>query len=279
MNISALIQLSQKPSLYENGTSIMWTDPYISKHLLNCHIDPNNDMASRSDKKINLIANWILSKITKQELCILDMGCGPGLYAEKFAKHGHKVTGIDFSRNSIEYAKSKTQQNGSKIEYSCINYLDMEYEDQFDLIILIYLDFCVLKPGERTTVLNNVFRSLKKGGKFIFDVVNTRNIDEKMLKQSWEVVSKGFWKDEPYLVLNNGYHYPEHKVLLNQHIVVDDNDTIDTYLFWSTYYEYEDLKPIMVKANFGRLEKHENVLPQSDVWNGDNVAFYIAEKN
>jgi SAM-dependent methyltransferase len=278
MNISTLIQLSQKPSLYDHGTSVMWTDPYISKQLLNCHIDPNNDTASRSEKKIDLIVRWILSHIAKENICVLDLGCGPGLYAEKFAERGHTVTGIDFSENSIRYAKSSTRKIGSNIKYHCMNYLDMKYDDQFDLVILIYLDFCVLKPLERATVLRNINKSLKKGGLFIFDVVNAKNIDEKVIKQSWEVVPRGFWKDEPYLVLNKGYHYPENNVLLNQHVVVDGNGNINTYLFWSTYYEYEDIKPIMTAANFSRITKHENVLPPGDSWNGDNVTFYIAEK-
>ena len=35
---------------------------------------------------------------------ILDLGCGPGLYAELLAKKGHSITGVDFSENSIQYA-------------------------------------------------------------------------------------------------------------------------------------------------------------------------------
>ena len=36
---------------------------------------------------------------------IADYGCGPGLYATKMAQRGAIVTGIDFSENSISYAK------------------------------------------------------------------------------------------------------------------------------------------------------------------------------
>ncbi len=278
MNASELIRLSRKPSPYENGTSVMWTDPYISEQLLKCHIDPDTDTASRSGKKIDLIVNWILSQTSKSEISLLDMGCGPGLYAERFAEKGLKVTGIDFSEKSIDYAKSVTLKNRSEIEYRCMNYLAMDYENRFDAVIMIYLDFCVLRPGERTVALNNIHKALKKGGMFFFDVVNSRNIEDKILKQSWEMVPKGFWKDEPYLALNCGYHYPENNVLLNQHVVIDGNDAVDTYLFWSTYYEYGDLEPIMTAANFRRLKKFENVLPQGDAWNGENVTFYLAEK-
>ena len=36
---------------------------------------------------------------------ILDLGCGPGLYASEFAMRGHSVTGIDFSAESIRFAE------------------------------------------------------------------------------------------------------------------------------------------------------------------------------
>ncbi len=278
MNIERLIEYTKKPSLYENGTSVMWTDPYISQQLLNCHIDSSNDMASRSDEKIELLVNWILSRMKNRGMNILDLGCGPGLYAEKFAKLGHHVTGIDFSKTSIGYAKSIAAKNQSGVEYFCDDYLKLEYKNKFDLVILIYLDFCVLKPDERKILLNNVYASLKRGGVFVFDVINSKNIAEKILKQSWEVSTKGFWKNEPYIVLNDGYHFPENKVLVNQHIVIDQKDTVDSYLFWSTYYEYGDLEPILREADFHKISHFENVLPPGDVWNGDNVTFYLVEK-
>src|SRR6185369_15885258 len=100
----------------------------------------------------------ILSHTKGPHLKILDLGCGPGLYAEKLSKYGHEVTGIDFSSSSIDYARSTTQKNNSSIEYLCQNYLNLEYKDKFDLVILIYLDFCVLKPQERKTFLDGVHR-------------------------------------------------------------------------------------------------------------------------
>ena len=256
----------------------MWTDEYISKQLLECHINPDNDMASRSNDKINLIIDWIESYANKKNMNILDLGCGPGLYAEKLAKNGHTVTGVDFSSNSIAYAKKEAYKNNSNLTYFCKNYLDIDFSETFDLVILIYLDFCVLKPNERKIVLDNVYRSLKDGGLFIFDVVNSKNIEEKVLKPSWEVCHKGFWKDEPYIVLNYGYHYKESRVLLNQHIVITGDEKVETYHFWSTYYDYEDLHSLLKRNNFRNIKSYNNVLPGSDVWTGDNISFYVVQK-
>jgi SAM-dependent methyltransferase len=273
-----LLRLSGRPALYESGTSVMWTDPHIAQRLLELHTDPDNDMASRSAEKIDLAVDWILSQTRGAEMDILDLGCGPGLYAEKLASRGHRVTGVDFSQNSIAYAMDIAARNNSGVEYHCADYLDLAFEERFDLATLIYLDFCVLKPWERGRVLDNVRRSLKPGGLFIFDVINGNNIEDKILKPSWEVSRGGFWRDGPHMVLNNGYHYPEAKAFVNQHIVVDREYGIESYLFSNSYYEYEGLEPVLKDSGFCNIMCFDDVLPEGDCWSGDNVTFYIAGK-
>jgi 2-polyprenyl-3-methyl-5-hydroxy-6-metoxy-1,4-benzoquinol methylase len=279
MNIELIKKLSNKPQLYEKGSSVMWTDPYISKQLLELHINPENDVASRSKVKIERITNWILERTDNPEMKILDLGCGPGLYAELLAQKGHSITGVDYSENSIQYATRQAKEKKLNIEYLKKNYLDLDFDNQFDLIILIYLDFCVLLPEEREKVLENIYRALKKGGLFICDVVNQRNIDKKTISQSWEVQETGFWKDTPYITLTNGYHYPEAKVLANHHVVISEDNTVDTYIFWSHYYEKDDLVQILKSKGFNDITDYENVLPESgDCWNGENVTFYVSRK-
>lgn len=278
MNIDLIKKLTTKPQLYEKGTSVMWTDPYISKQLLEMHINPDNDLASRSRNKIENIIKWILKKANNPKMKILDLGCGPGLYTELLTQKGHSVTGIDFSENSIQYAKKQAKEKQLDIEYLNINYQELDFDNQFDLVILIYLDLCVLMPEERDKVLINIYRALKKGGLFICDVVNEKNIEKKIIPQSWEVQKKGFWKNAPYIALSNGYHYPEAKVFANHHLVIGKNNKVDTYIFWNHYYAKYDLIPIFKSKGFTKVKNYENVLPPSDYWNGENVTFYIAKK-
>jgi SAM-dependent methyltransferase len=279
MKIDRIKILSKKPQLYKQGTSVMWTDPHISKQLLELHINPENDVASRSREKIKRITNWIIEQTGNPRMKILDLGCGPGLYAELLAQKGHSVTGVDFSENSIQYASRQANEKSLNIEYLKKNYLNLDFDNQFDLVILIYLDFCVLLPAERDKVLENIYRALKKGGLFICDVVNERNVDKKTISPSWEVQESGFWKDTPYIALSNGYHYPEAKVLANHHIVIGEQDTVDTYIFWNHYYAKSDMVQILASKGFTDIKDYENVLPEcDDCWNGENVTFYVSGK-
>ncbi len=73
--------------------------------------NPEHDFVDKSVKWITSIAP------PTQFQQLLDLGCGPGIYAERFRKAGYTVTGIDFSKSSIEYAKEQTLLNKSNIQY------------------------------------------------------------------------------------------------------------------------------------------------------------------
>ena len=193
-----LLKLTHRPDLYEKGSAVMWTDPYISQQLLQVHLNPEMDLASRKYTTIESTAQWILSKASKERMNILDLGCGPGLYSEIYAGKGHQVTGVDFSKNSIDYAKQESEKRGLPITYLNQNYLELEVpENHFDLVTLIYTDLGPLLPAERTQLLTNIQKALKPGGLLIFDVLNDTNLESKVSPKSWEVSESGFWREGP----------------------------------------------------------------------------------
>lgn len=279
MKIQKIIEQSSRPQLHEKGTAIMWTDPHISKYLLETHLNPEIDLASRKPETINKTVDWILSQCKGQSLNILDLGCGPGLYSEIYASRGHSVTGLDFSSNSIEYAQNQASSKNLDIEYIEGNYLDLQLaEEQFDLVTLIFTDFGPLLPNERKELLAGIKKVLKPGGKFILDILTDRNIESKLSPKTWDVADHGFWKDKPYVALSESFLYPEEKVILYQHIVINEQDEIDTYRFWNHFFSDEDLGIILSNNGFENVEFHHNIIPATDFYSGDDVTFCTAVK-
>lgn len=280
MNIKNIISKSVQPPLYEKGNAFMWTDQYISKQILSIHLNPEIDLGSRKKSAIIKTADWILEKQqTKSCLKILDLGCGPGLYSEYFAQKGHKVTGVDISKTSIEYARESATKQNLDIEYLQANYLDAEFAaEEYDLVVLIYTDFGVLNPKEQKQLLQSIYKTLKTGGTLILDVLNDNNIENKTTPKSWEVSVNGFWKAEPYLALSESFLYPKEKVVLFQHLIINEKQEIFTYRFWTHFFSENDMQKILSKNNFRNIEISNDVLPASDIWNGDNVLFCVATK-
>jgi len=280
MNITDIISKTTKPKIYEKGTAFMWTDEHISKQLLNIHLNPDIDLGSRKKSTLEKTANWILdTQKEKGKLNIIDLGCGPGLYTEIFAKAGHNVTGIDISKNSIEYGKKSAENKKLDITYLNTSYLEAGLEsDNYDLVVLIYTDLGVLTPTERESLLEMIFRILKKGGKFIFDVIKDREIEKKTSPKIWETSEAGFWKETPYLALSESFLYKKEKVILFQHTIIDVEEKMETYRFWTHFFSQTDICEILNAHNFSDIHFREDILPEGDMWNGDNVIFTMASK-
>ena len=278
MNITELLKNTAKPELYTEGTGKMWTDEYISKQLLAVHLNAEIDLASRKRATIQKTLDWILSKTEEEPMEMLDLGCGPGLYTELLATKGHQVTGVDISKESINFAQNSAREKGLVIDYQNQNYLELDLgAKQFDLVIMIFTDFGVLLPHQRSKLLASIRSLLKPGGIFIFDALNDKNLAAKVAPKSWDCNENGFWRKEPYLALSNSYFYEDEKVILYQHIIVDKQQKVETYRFWTHFFSHDNLEEILKKEGFKDLVFYEDVLPEGDMWNGDNVTFCRAK--
>ena len=144
--------------------------------------------------------------------------------------------------------------------------------------MLIFTDLGVLLPAEREKLIKKVFHVLKKDGIFIFDVLKDKEIEKKASHKNWEARIKGFWKDLPYLALSESFHYQDEKVILFQHIVVDEEGNNKAYRFWTHFFSQTDIKKMLDSHGFTDIKFKEDILPTGDMWNGDNVIFTIASK-
>lgn len=278
MKIKKLINTAQKPEVYTPGTALMWVDEYISTQLLETHLNQDIELASRKETTIASTIEWILNKVPGEELAILDLGCGPGLYTEKFAQKGHGVTGMDFSSNSIRYARESANRKRLDISYRQQNYLEMEDENRYDLILMIFTDFGVLPPDQRKILLSNIYRALKPGGKFIFDVLNENFPLKESGAKEWELSEKGFWRNSPYLTLTESFYYEKQQVTLNQHIIIDESGEVAVYRFWIHTFSHADLEDIFGLQGFRTTECYDHIIPDCDIYRSEDVTFCIAGK-
>ena len=184
---SSLEKYLKPPEIYTESALSFWRDEYISKRLLEIHLDPDVELASRKPDFIERSANWIGKTVPPDRYPkLLDIGCGPGIYAEKFARTGYEVTGVDFSKRSIEYARSIAGKQNLPITYVCENYLKMDLQDVYDAAVLIYCDYGALSTDNRKLLMRKVYDGLKPGGRFLLDVCSVRQYDCFEESQTWE---------------------------------------------------------------------------------------------
>lgn len=262
----------KKPSLFEKTVSNIWTDPYIQQQMLKEHLNPLSDGASRKQQSILKIVDFIHSN-TKPESRLLDLGCGPGLYTSLLADKGYTVTGVDFNNTSIAYA-SKSRKD---VEYLLRDYIKNYPQGKFDAVTMIYCDFGTHSDADRDKLLENIYNSLNDGGVFIFDVFTERIVADKQEGKSWDYAPMGgFWDENKYLLLNQIFHYPEHKAFAYQHNLITE-DLVKHFIIWERYYSEEEIVSVLRSAGFRKVAIHKKLLDGNN-FTSDSEIFIVARK-
>lgn len=244
--------INKRPEPFSMYTaSDLWTDEYTSAQMLSFHLNAEIDVSSRNAGFINGSVEWIASRFSVGKgISIADFGCGPGLYATRLARQQALVTGIDFSKRSIEYARQVAAEESLNIRYVHQNYLEFETDDRFDLIIMIMCDFCALSPVQRRTMLKKFHAFLKPGGHVLLDVYSLNAFEQREEAASYEAnLLNGFWSPDKYYGFLNTFKYNKEKVVLDQYTIVEAHRTRAVYN-WLQYYSPEALEREFADSGF-----------------------------
>ena len=244
--------INTRPEPFEFYTaSDLWTDEHTSKQMLTYHLNEGIDMSSRNSGFISRSVEWIASRFnvgagTK----IADFGCGPGLYATKLAQRQADVTGIDFSKRSIQYAQEVATKEGLSIHYVNQNYLEFETDDRFHLILMIMCDFCALGPIQRNKMLRKFHTILEPSGSVLLDVYSLTAFGQREEAATYEAnLLNGFWSPKKYYGFLNTFKYEKDKVVLDKYTLIEADRTRIVYN-WLQYFSPEALEDEFVKCGF-----------------------------
>lgn len=275
-----LSQNSIKPALFtpsEPAGTLFWDDPHISKSMLDSHLDQNNPGASRPFKVIDAQVNHLLSSgLVKPGEKLLDLGCGPGFYASRLAAQGVKVTGVDISLRSLDYAIAQARRDGLDITYRRLNFLDLDYTAEFDVALQVYGEMGVFPDDQRDAIFSKVRAALKPRGLFAFDLTTPFVKLPPAPQNNWYFARRGFWRPVPHLTMEYRYDYPENDIFCNQYTVLDEEKTV-VYRVWNHNYTPDTIKPVLEKAGF-RVEHIWNDLAGTPYQTGGEWLAVAARK-
>ena len=261
-----------KPRLSAPGKNNIWTDGHVSKGMLEAHLNPTHDAASRKPEFMDKSVEWIYSIAPSEKYKdVLDLGCGPGLYCERFYDKNYNVTGVDWSERSIRYARDHAISTGKNINYVLQNYLTIDYENAFDIAVIICYDFCVLSKNDRKLFLDNVYKALRSGGKLIFDVTTVKLLSTEE-SHKWDYHPDGcFSSEKPHICFNLYYNYTEDETNLTQTIVMTDDDC-DCFHIWHHHFTEQKLISELNEAGFVNIDLYSDVAGKAYIKDGDFIS-------
>ena len=236
-----LYDISKRPGPFSRHTvKELWTRPHLARQMLTYHLSQETDLASRRYESIDQVVEWIDAQLDLSEKSLCDLGCGPGLYAQRFESRGAKVTGVDFSAHSLDFAKAQGQQS---VRYIEADYLVDDLPTGFDVVTLIYTDLCVLSPEKRKKLLGRMRGMLNPGGHIIVDVAGIGSFTSKEEVTIIEHnLMGGFWSAEDYVGIQRTFKYPDDNLTLDRYLIVQPSDS------WQIYNWTQHFTPVSIET-------------------------------
>lgn len=138
-------------------------------------------------------ATWASEQMIKNR-DLLELGCGNGRDSLYFRMKGMNVTAVDASREVIEQLKKENQEDN--IYFICDDFVCTPtiFSGQFDYV---YSRFSLhaINEDQETEVIKNVFRVLKRGGRFF---IETRGIHDDLYGKGEKLAENTYFYEDHF---------------------------------------------------------------------------------
>jgi SAM-dependent methyltransferase len=263
--------LADRPEPFSAYTTPdLWCDPHIARRMLAAHLSPDTDQASPRPALMDQIVAWIDQQAdlghagrgnAGKGKTLLDLGCGPGLFANRFSELGAQITGLDISTTSLEYAIE--HQVDASMQFIQCDYLHDDLPGGQQIVTLISRDYCALSPAQRAALLANIGRALTDDGLLIFDIntlADLADISESMVVE--RNLMNGFFSSEDYVGLKRTLLYAGHNVSLDHYLIMTPDGQREFYN-WATYFSQQAINTELRQADFRIVSTSEGLTGQA----------------
>jgi SAM-dependent methyltransferase len=245
------------PEPWTGGDKIPWDEPGFSERMLVEHLSQDHDAASRRDVTIDAQVSWITSELLGAEpKRVLDLGCGPGLYAQRLARLGHHVRGIDFSPASIRYAREQASAEGLAVDYVLGDVRGTDFGGPYDLVMFLFGEINVFRPAEAAAILEAAAHALVPGGRLILEASlfeAVQGVGEGPARA--QPLEAGLFSPRPHDLLEETFWNEARSTAIHRWYVIDrESDEVDRYGDTVRAYRPEEYVALLETAGFSDVE-------------------------
>ena len=253
-----IINRIPEPRPWTEGDNIPWDDPDFSERMLAEHLSQEHDLASRRSETIDQHVEWIFSSVLgSRPARLLDLACGPGLYAYRLARQGCEYVGIDFSPASIRHAQEIAAAEHLSCAFLHADVRDVLFGEDFDLVMMIYGQFNVFRRDQGLGILKKAHKALKPGGALLLEVQSLELIEKGgEAGPSWYSAQSGLFSAEPHLVLQENFWDSDARASTNRFSIVDaKTGSVSTYALSNEAYTEHEIEDTLVSVGFNNIER------------------------
>ena len=276
-----IYQRPERPEPWEKDGNLPWNDPDFSRRMLREHLDESHGAASRVTAEREQLLAWLWTKLgLNAGARVLDLTCGPGLYAVALAQRGAQVTGVDFGPASIAHARELAASAGVSERCQFVEADVRAYEPEaaaFDAALFIYGQLAVFPREVARQLLGKAATALKPGGSLLVELLEQERVDKKN-STWWFTDETGLWGDAPFISLGERFWYEDEKLSCERFYTLHlESGRLDEIILCDQTYSVEEMVQMMRDAGFATVE----VYPAWDglaLYDGLEWNAYVARK-
>lgn len=280
----ALWKVYHRPDGFDALTeakNLPWNEPAFSERMLREHLDESHGAATRIAAERAAQLEWLWTRLNLQAgQRVLDVTCGPGLYAVELARRGCQVIGVDFSPAAIAYATDLALSEGLAQHCTFIEQ-DVRCMDfgqaLFDAALLLYGQLAVFTKAEAQALLNHLALTLKPGGRLCVELLNQERVD-KTRSEWWFTDDKGLWGDRPFLHLGERFWHETEEMSVERFYIIhlEIGELTEISLSDQTY-SVETMSRMMCQAGFNSVEVYR-AWDRLPLYDADEWIVYVAQR-
>lgn len=268
-----------RPTPWVYGGNLPWDDPAFSERMLREHLDDTQGAASRVSAERALQLDWLWQTLAlRPGAHLLDVTCGPGLYAVSLAQRGVRVTGVDFGPAALRHARDLAAKHD--VAALCtflqqdVRALDVP-DRAFDAAMVLYGQLAVMTRDDAQQLLTRIAGALKPGGTLVIELLDPARVD-KTNSTWWFTDDTGLWGDGPYLHLGERFWDEAAQLSAERyHILHLDSGHLDEILLNDQVYASDEMRRMLRSAGFSNVD----VLPQAagmPLYDAAEWVYYVA---
>lgn len=256
--LTDIVNRAARPAPRSEGDNIPWDDPQFSERMLAEHLSQEHELASRTSAKIDEQVDWVFSTLLRgRPGRLLDLGCGPGLYAHRFAALGCECVGLDFSPASIRHASKVAADEGLPCRFIHADMRDAHFGEGFDLVMIIYGQINVFQRDHAAAILKKAHAALAPGGRLLLEVQAAEQIRrDSEAGPSWYSAPSALFSEKPHLVLQENFWNEELQASTSRFMVIDAaTGAVSQYALSNEAYSEREFKDLLYAAGFADVQR------------------------
>ena len=178
---------------------------------------------------------------------ICDLCCGVGRHSLELVRLGYCVTAVDRTALYIEQAKKKAGEQQLNIRFVQEDMRSFCEPNAFDAVINVFTSFGYFEEAaDDKQVLENVYNSLKAGGKFLIDIMGKEVLARIFQEKKWR-------EEDGVIILEEAKLAEDWSSVDSRWIIITDG-RLDECRFSLRLYSATQLSELLKSCGFGRVE-------------------------